>query len=77
MRKMETIETKSNIPLPKNWEKRGDDFFRCDEAYAGKDHTKNNKTFIALGPLGFEELSGFKSVDNAIKAADEKWPVNA
>lgn len=58
-----------------NWMKRGNDFFRYDMAYAGKDHTKRNKTFIALSPLGFEELRNFKSIDAAIKAADEKWPL--
>ena len=59
----------------KRWTRRGADFFRSDMAYAGKDHAKNNKTFIALGPTGWDEIGGFKTVESAMRAADEKWPI--
>lgn len=48
-------------------------YFREDLAYAGKDFTKNNKTFIALAED--IELRGFKSIKAAQKAADKKWPL--
>lgn len=63
-----------------NWEKfTKTAWFRKDFAYAGKDHTKGVKTFIALSPPladgTLSELKGFKSVEAARKAADRKWPL--
>ena len=49
-------------------------FFRSDMVYAGKDHTKNNKTFIALSSTGFNELKNFRTIQAAMNAADKKWP---
>jgi hypothetical protein len=54
-------------------------YFRSDQCYAGTDHTKNNRTFIALAPYIDDvviELKGFKTIAAARKAADKTWPLN-
>lgn len=61
-----------------NWKKETETaYFREDGAYAGKDHTKNLKTFIAFAPFISDtenfELRGFKSIESAIKTVDKKW----
>jgi hypothetical protein len=44
-------------------------------AYAGKDHTNPRaKGFIAMGPLGYELRTGFKSLKSAMAGADRIWP---
>jgi len=44
-----------------------------DYAYAGKDHNKNNKSFICMNGFG-EEMSGFKTLQAAMDYVDKKWP---
>jgi len=56
------------------WTKHDEDsWFREDITYAGKDHTKNNKTFIALSNTG-DEAKGFKTLQAAMDYADKTWP---
>lgn len=50
-------------------------YFREDFAYAGKDHTRNDKTFIIINPITLGMKKGFKTIKSAIKAADKKWPL--
>jgi len=51
-----------------------DSYYRfSDSAYAGKDHTKNDKTFICISSLG-EEKRFFKTVDDAMQYVDIMWP---
>lgn len=57
-----------------------DSYFRRDMAYAGTDHTKNNKTFIAIAPYlevdgTVPMLTGFKTIQAAMNAADKCWPM--
>ena len=67
--------------IMKNWRKHTNTaFFRIDEAYAGKNHINPKaKTFIACAPFVSLneccELRGFKTIENAMKAADKKWPL--
>lgn len=56
-------------------------YFRKDMAYAGKDHAKNNKTFIATAPFlesdgTIPELRGFKTIQAAMDTVDKTWPLN-
>ena len=44
-----------------------------DYAYAGKDHSKNNKTFICINGYDSEEMSGFKTLQAAMDYADKNW----
>lgn len=49
-------------------------WFRRDMAYAGKDHTKNNKTFICINPVDCADVkTGFKTVESAMNYADSTW----
>jgi len=63
----------------KRWKKfKENAFFRSDGAYAGKDHTKRNKTFICLAPYldpdgTIIEYRGFKTIEAAMKKADSIW----
>lgn len=50
-------------------------WFRSDHVYAGKDHTKENKTFIVLDKWGEEAKSRLPSLDAAIKWADKHLPL--
>ena len=65
-----------------HWKKCNENaWFRSDHAYAGIDHTKHNKTFIALAPFvdaegGKDELRNFKTIEAAIAAADRNWPLD-
>ncbi len=56
------------------WSKHLDDaWFRdVDQAYAGKDHSKNNKSYICILPPNDDEYTGFKTLEAAMKFADEQ-----
>jgi len=47
-----------------------------DYCYAGKDHTKNNKTFICINGYDSEERTGFKTLQAAMDYVDKNWPSN-
>ena len=51
----------------------GDSWFREDYSYAGKDHTKNNKSFICINSLDSETKTGFKTLQDAKDYADSNW----
>jgi len=59
------------------WKQHIDDsWFRTEDyTYAGKDHTKNNKTFICISEFG-EEVGRFKTLESAKNYADENWPID-
>ena len=50
-----------------------DSWFYGASIYAGKDHTKSNKTFICLNMNENEERTGFKTLEAAKKKAIELW----
>lgn len=60
-----------------SWTKHDDYcYFRSDMAYAGKDHTKDNKTFICYPPTGCDGKDRFSSIKKAMEYVDRKWPLH-
>ncbi|MEO0442813.1 MAG: hypothetical protein AAFZ92_03605 [Pseudomonadota bacterium] len=60
--------------IPAHWTRHCENtYYRHDTVYAGKDHTKNNKTFICISNES-EERTGFKTLMSAMKYADTHWP---
>ena len=67
-------EQRADTRLIMTWKQHIDDaYFRDDMTYAGKDHNKNNKTFIAISNLG-DDKTGFRTLQAAMDYADEAWP---
>ena len=55
----------------KGWTKHLDDAYFNDACcYAGKDHTKNNKSYICTDEYGVIHKP-FKTIESAMKYADE------
>jgi hypothetical protein len=71
------------IKINKSWERESENqYFRSDEAYAGKDYTKDLKTFCGIAPFipeypdeEISHLTGFKTIPAAMRAVDKKWPL--
>ena len=61
-----------------NWSKTNGGFFRKDHAYAGIDHEIPSRIICTapfIDPDVKTIISGFKTVESAMKKADELWPI--
>ena len=59
-----------------NWyDYGGDVWFRSDMAFAGRMPSTVKPFFLITAPYSFDTERYFKTIEEAIKRADELWPI--